>query len=187
MISEHTQLIATAASLAMDAFSVSICLGLCHGSLKLRQAFSLGGAFGFFQFIMPLFGSWIAKHISGFFDGMTPWIAASLILWVAFKMVKEAYLGADKTNSCMIINFKNIVILAFATSLDALAVGYSISSTGGMAAELAITAGMITFFLSLFGALAGRKLGKKTGDRAEYFGGAVLFLIAAKIIVSAVS
>ena len=61
------------------------------------------------------------------------------------------------------------------------------SSTGGMAAELAITAGMITFFLSLFGALAGRKLGKKTGDRAEYFGGAVLFLIAAKIIVSAVS
>ncbi len=175
-------ILATAASLAMDAFSVSICLGLCHGNLRMRQAIILGGTFGFFQFFMPLLGAEIAEHLSGFFDIWTPWIAAGLIIWVALNMIKDAYSGEDKTNSCMDITLHNVIIMAFATSLDALAVGFSISSTGGSAWELAIYAGIITFALSVFGGIAGKMIGERVGRRAEYLGGGVLILIAIRII-----
>ena len=174
--------LATAASLAMDAFSVSICLGLCNGDMRICQAAALGGVFGFFQFFMPLLGAKIAEHLSGFFDLWTPWIAAGLIILVALNMVKEAYKGGEKTNSCLDITFRNVIILAFATSLDALAVGFSISSTGGSSWELAIYALIITFALSVFGSLAGKRLGGRVGQRAEYFGGGVLILIAIRII-----
>lgn len=169
----------------MDAFSVSICLGLCHEDFKKRDGLILGCAFGFFQFFMPIVGAEIAEHLSGYFDTWTPWIAAALITWVGVNMIKEAYQGADD-NSCMSITFKNVIILAFATSLDALAVGFSIQSTGGSAYKLAAAAGIITFLLSIIGALGGRMLGKKAGERAEYFGGAVLLLIAANIIYKAI-
>ncbi len=183
-ISDNINVLATAASLAMDAFSVSICLGICHEHMRKRDALSLGGAFGFFQFFMPLIGAEIAEHLSGFFDVWTPWIAAGLIIWVAFNMIKEAYCGADE-DSCMTITLKNVVILAFATSLDALAVGFSIRSTGGSAWMLAVAAGIITLVLSFFGAAAGKALGEKVGKRAEYFGGGVLLLIAANILYKA--
>lgn len=80
MFGEYLAAAATAASLAMDAFSVSICIGLCHERLRLREAFILGAAFGLFQFFMPLLGGEIAEHLSGFFDSWTPWIAAALII-----------------------------------------------------------------------------------------------------------
>ena len=81
---------ATAASLAMDAFSVSICLGLCHDDFKKSDGLILGCAFGFFQFFMPIVGAEIAEHITGYFDTWTPWVAASLITWVGVNMIKEA-------------------------------------------------------------------------------------------------
>ena len=179
-------LAATAASLAMDAFSVSICIGLCRGRLLLREALILGCAFGFFQFFMPLAGGEAGEHLSAFLDNKwTPWIAATLIIWVAANMIRDAG-GRDERESYMSVTPKNVAILAFATSLDALAVGFSISSTGGSALLLALLAGAITFSLSFFGALAGKRLGARFGKKAEYVGGGVLLAIAAKIIATAV-
>ena len=187
IFSENAAVAATAASLAMDAFSVSICLGLCHNGLSKKDALTLGCAFGGFQFVMPLIGGEIAEHLSGFFDKWTPWIAAALILWVAFTMIKEGREEGDEKKTCMTITFKSVLTLAVATSLDALAVGFSIESTGGSAWLLAVIAGVITFALSVFGALVGEKLGGRFGRNAEYFGGGVLILIAAKIIYDAVA
>ncbi|MDY2985181.1 MAG: manganese efflux pump [Synergistes jonesii] len=179
-------LAATAASLAMDAFSVSICIGLCRGRLLLREALILGCAFGFFQFFMPLAGGEAGEHLSAFLDNKwTPWIAATLIIWVAANMIRDAG-GGEERESYMSVTPKNVAILAFATSLDALAVGFSISSTGGSALLLALLAGAITFSLSFFGALAGKRLGARFGKKAEYVGGGVLLAIAAKIIATAV-
>ena len=178
-------LAATAASLAMDAFSVSICIGLCRGRLLLREALILGCAFGFFQFFMPLAGGEAAEHLSALLDNKwTPWIAAALIIWVAVNMIRDAG-GGEERESYMSVTPKNVAILAFATSLDALAVGFSISSTGGSALLLALLAGAITFSLSFFGALAGKRLGARFGKKAEYVGGGVLLAIAAKIIATA--
>lgn len=174
--------LATAASIAMDAFSVSICMGICHGDLGRRDALTLGGAFGISQFGMPLIGALVAANITGFLNSWTPWIGAGLIIWVALNMIKEAYLGKDKTKSCMNITLTNVLVLAFATSLDALIVGFSIKSSGGSALLLAVSAGIITFLLSFSGALGGKKIGGKIGAYAEYCGGAVLILVAINIL-----
>ena len=174
--------LATAASIAMDAFSVSVCMGICHGKLDRRDALTLGGAFGISQFGMPLLGALIAANITGLLDSWAPWIGAALVVWVALNMIREAYLGKDRTKSCMNITPANVLILAFATSIDALIVGFSIKSSGGSALLLAVAAGAITFLLSFYGALGGKKLGEKIGSYAEYSGGAVLILVAINIL-----
>ncbi|MDL2298330.1 manganese efflux pump [Synergistaceae bacterium OttesenSCG-928-D05] len=172
--------LATAISLAMDAFSVSICIGIAQRGAKLRTALILGSAFGVFQFFMPLIGAEIAEHLSGFFNSWTPWIAAALIVWVAVKMIWETYKTGGSCPS-LDVNTKNVIVLAFATSLDALAVGFSIESAGGSAFLLAGAAGVITFALSMAGGLGGGKMGEKMGQRAQYFGSGVLLCIAARI------
>lgn len=183
MNAELLSVLATAVSLAMDAFSVSICIGLCQENLRGRDALALGGAFGFFQFLMPLVGAKAAEHLKGFLNAWTPWIASALIVWVAVNMFREAYENDDSKASHMSVTFRNVVVLAFATSLDALAVGFSIRSTGGSAWLLAAAAGVVTFVLPIVGALGGKALGQKVGQRAEYLGGAVLLLIAVRIIM----
>ena len=177
MLAEFIATAATGASLAMDAFSVSICIGLCHDRISAKNVLTVGGAFGFFQFFMPLLGGVIAGGLSGFFSTWTPWIAAALIVWVAVNMIREAASGGEDDCSSMTISF--------ATSLDALAVGFSIESTGGSAMSLAVLAGIITFALSAAGTIAGKKVGSHFGRKAEYVGGGVLLVIAARIILQA--
>ena len=186
MLAEFIAAAATGASLAMDAFSVSICLGLCHERISAKNVLTVGGAFGFFQFFMPLLGGVIAGGLSGFFSTWTPWIAAALIVWVAVNMIREAASGGEDDCSSMTITLKSMTVLSFATSLDALAVGFSIASTGGSALSLAALAGIITFALSAAGTLAGKKVGSRFGRKAEYIGGGVLLVIAARIILQAV-
>lgn len=184
MFAEAIATAATGASLAMDAFSVSICIGLCHERMSAKNVLIVGGAFGFFQFFMPLLGGAAAGWLSGFFSSWTPWIAAALIAWVAVNMIREASGGDDGCQS-MTVTLKSMTVLSFATSLDALAVGFSIESTGGSAFSLAVLAGIITFALSATGALVGKKLGSRFGRKAEYAGGGVLLVIAARIILQA--
>ena len=150
MLAEFIATAATGASLAMDAFSVSICIGLCHDRISAKNVLTVGGAFGFFQFFMPLLGGVIAGGLSGFFSTWTPWIAAALIVWVAVNMIREAASGGEDDCSSMTITLRSMTVLSFATSLDALAVGFSIESTGGSAMSLAVLAGIITFALSAF-------------------------------------
>ena len=184
MLAEFIATAATAASLAMDAFSVSICIGLCHDRISAKNVLTVGGAFGFFQFFMPLVGGVIAGGLSGFFSTWTPWLAAALIVWVAVNMIREAA-GGEEDCSSMTITLKSMTVLSFATSLDALAVGFSVASTGGSALSLAVLAGVITFALSAAGTLAGKKVGSRFGKKAEYAGGGVLLVIAARIILQA--
>ena len=192
MLAEFIATAATGASLAMDAFSVSICIGLCHDRISAKNVLTVGGAFGFFQFFMPLLGGVIAGGLSGFFSTWTPWIAAALIVWVAVNMIREAASGGEDdcssmtiTLKSMTITLKSMTVLSFATSLDALAVGFSIESTGGSAMSLAVLAGIITFALSAAGTIAGKKVGSHFGRKAEYVGGGVLLIIAARIILQA--
>lgn len=186
MLAEFIATAATGASLAMDAFSVSICIGLCHDRISAKNVLTVGGAFGLFQFFMPLLGGVIAGGLSGFFSTWTPWIAAALIVWVAVNMIREAAGGGEEDCSSMTITLRSMTVLSFATSLDALAVGFSIESTGGSALSLAVLAGIITFALSATGTLVGKKLGSRFGRKAEYAGGGVLLVIAARIILQAI-
>ncbi|MDD4159509.1 MAG: manganese efflux pump [Synergistaceae bacterium] len=182
-MTSYLSTLATAASIAMDAFSVSICMCICHEDLAQHDALTLGGAFGISQFGMPLIGAMIAANITGLLNSWATWIAALLIVWVALNMMREAYFRKDKTESCMKITLINVILLAFATSIDALIVGFSIKSSGGSAMLLAISAGAITFLLSFLGALGGKKLGEKIGIYAEYAGATVLMLVALNILI----
>lgn len=178
---------AAAAALAMDAFSVSICIGLCHEKLSLRDALTLGGAFGVFQFLMPLAGGAAAGSIGALLGRYAPWAAAILITWVAVNMIREAGSGGGHGKKpLMSVTLRNVVILAFATSLDALAAGFSVKLTGGSVLLLAVLAGIITFSLSFSGCIAGKKLGAGLSKKAEYLGGAVLLAIALQIIAKAI-
>lgn len=178
--------LASSVSLAMDAFSVSICIGLCHESrLTKFESAAIGGAFGFFQFFMPLLGALAALFTAGFLGKLTPWIAGGLILWVSAGMVRDARKNSSET-TCMALTFKNIMILALATSLDALALGFSIACAGRPALTLAVCAGAVTFALSYIGADMGAAIGSKVGRRAEYLGAAVLLVIALNIFRTAI-
>lgn len=171
---------ATASSLAMDAFSISVCVGLASPRSKLRNGLIMGSVFGLFQFLMPLAGALLADSLTGFLNSWAQWISALLIAIVAMKVIVDTYKHGA---ACQVleVNVKNMLAIGLATSLDALAVGFSIKSAGGSAMQLAVSAGIITFALSMLGSLGGGAFGEKMGYRAQYLGGAVLLLIAAKI------
>ena len=177
--------LATAVSIAMDAFSVSVCMGICHNGLTIRDAAVLGGAFGAAQFGMPMVGALIAGSVTGLLDVWAPLIGAGLIMLVAMNMLRGAYLEKDRTCDCMGVTLLNVLVLALATSIDALIVGFSIKSSGGSELLLSVAAGAATFLLSFLGALGGGKLGEKIGTYAGYAGGTVLVLVALNIFFNA--
>jgi len=173
----------TAAALAMDAFSVSICVGLAVPGARLKNGIRLGVVFGAFQFLMPLAGAVIAWRLAGFLGVWAIRASAALIFFVALKIFFETVKHSPSCKA-LEVNPLNLLLLGVATSLDALAVGFSIKSVGGSALLLAAAAGAATFALSLLGCLGGGRLGEKIGERAQYAGATVLIIIAANIAFS---
>lgn len=173
-------IIATAASLAMDSFSISICIGLAGRTAKIRNGLAAGAVFGLFQFIMPLVGAAVASQATAVLGDWAAWVASGMVACVALKMIYETFRNRDSRPASS-LSAGNLLMLGLATSIDALAVGFSIKSAGGSAALLALSAGIITFILSLLGCVGGMALGTKNGARAHYLGGAVLLIIAANI------
>ncbi|MDY3869384.1 MAG: manganese efflux pump MntP family protein [Pyramidobacter sp.] len=177
------EVLATAVSLSMDAFSVSLCMGICCSGLSLKQSAEIASAFGFFQFAMPLIGALAASGLAGVFSDWAGWIGFAMIAYVGVNMIRESF--SDASCDCsMAFGFKNLIILSVATSLDALAVGFSLQFTHGGALPLAVWSGVSTFALCLPGARVGWRLGEKLGSRAELFGGIVLCAIAVKVLMS---
>lgn len=172
--------IATAASLAMDSFSISICIGLAGQTAKIRNGMVAGAVFGLFQFIMLLAGAAIAGQAASVLDGWAMRVASGLMIFVALKMIYETFRSGGN-RPALNLSAGNLLLLGLATSIDALAVGFSIKSAGGSAILLALSTGVITFVLSLLGCVGGMALGAKNGVRAQYLGGAILLAIAASI------
>ena len=166
-------------SLAADAFSVSLCMGLAHSNLSKKNATSLAIAFGGFQFLMPIFGGILALFLGGLFGSYATYISAALICYVGGNMLKEAFSAQSTENTRnMSLDAKNILLLAVATSLDAFAVGFSISLKRTSPLSVAIIAGIITYVLSYAGAMLGKVIGSGVGKKGEILGGTVLLCIA---------
>lgn len=170
--------------LAMDAFAVSICKGLAIKKMDLKKAMIVGVWFGSFQALMPFFGFFLGKTFENFITNIDHWIAFILLCFIGGKMISEALskkeeLQNDKTD------FKTMIILAIATSIDALAVGIAyVCAYGNKNAILTfLTIGVITFLLSAFGVKIGNKFGYKYGKKAEFLGGLVLLLLGIKILL----
>lgn len=168
-------------SLAADAFSVSLCMGLTHNNLSKKNAITLASFFGGFQFLMPLLGGILAQLFGNFFGSFTKYISAALIFYVGFNMLKEAFNEQNTKNLSM--ENKNIMILAIATSLDAFAVGFSVSLKGASTLYVAVAAGIVTYALSYLGAMLGKVIGSGIGKKGEIIGGIVLLCMALTMLL----
>ena len=179
---ELLEIILIAIGLAMDAFAVSICKGLSMKKMSWKKALIVGLYFGIFQGLMPVIGYLLGTSFEGLVTKIDHWIAFGLLVFIGANMLKEAF-GNDSENCNDNVDFKTMIVLAIATSIDALAVGitFAFLQTNILLAALAI--GIITFAICVIGVKIGNKFGDKYERNAEMVGGLILILIGIKILL----
>jgi len=174
-----------ALALSMDAFAVSLTLGIRHPDHINKMAVIAGLYFGVFQGAMPLIGYFGGVVMLDWLGDFTHWIAFLLLTLIGLKMIFEA----AKTNSedkAELSSYSHhaMLLLAIATSIDALAAGFSLSlmDVNGLLACLII--GFVTFLFSYIGVKMGKKTSRFIGNKAEFLGGIVLVLLAIKVVIT---
>lgn len=169
--------------LAMDAFAVSICKGLSMPKMNWKKALIITIYFSLFQMVMPAIGFLLGVGFSDIVEVIDHWIAFALLSFIGIKMIREAIKGEDE-NLNDNVNFKNMMILSIATSIDALTVGitFAFLETRNIALAIGII-GIITFTLCLTGVKIGNKFGNKCSGKAEILGGSILIFIGIKILL----
>ena len=170
--------------LAMDATAVSICKGLSMKKLVWKNAVIIALYFGIFQAVMPLLGYLFGSAFSGLVEAIDHWIAFVLLSIIGGKMIKESFEdeGESETKNDS-IDVKTMIVMAIATSIDALAVGITFAFFKINIIKAVLIIGIITFTLSLFGVIIGNKFGDKFHGKAEIAGGVILILIGIKIFL----
>ncbi len=173
--------------LSMDAFAVAICKGLAMPRVDRKQTLLIGLYFGLFQAVMPLTGWLLGSQFARRVTKMAPWIAFVLLAWIGGSMIRESLSKKEEEEKAepAELRHRELLMLAIATSIDALAVGVSFSMV-----ELtvpiyaaAILIGCTTFAISVVGVFVGNLFGARYKNRAEFVGGAILILIGLKILL----
>lgn len=168
--------------LAMDAFAVSICKGLSMKKLDWKKAIIIATYFGAFQGLMPILGFFFGSTFGDFVVQVDHWIVFFLLVFIGGNMIKEAF--DDELEKCNDnVDFKTMIVLAIATSIDALAVGITFAILETNIWVSAILIAVITFFISLLGVKIGNKFGNKYQNKAEFAGGLILILLGTKILL----
>lgn len=174
-------------SLSMDAFAVAICKGLAMpDKVDRKGALLIALYFGVFQAVMPALGWLLGSQFARYVTQMAPWIAFVLLAWIGGSMIRESLSKEEKEEAEMgAVSHKELLVLAVATSIDALAVGVTFSML-----ELAVSVGAAvaligctTFVISLGGVYVGNVFGARYKGKAEFVGGAILILIGVKILL----
>ena len=175
------ELFLIAVGLSMDAFAVSICKGLGAKRLLARQALLVGLYFGGFQALMPLIGWLLGCRFEVLIRSVDHWIAFLLLLVIGGNMIKESRGQAEQLSDDF--GFKTMLLLAVATSIDALAVGISFAFLSVDILPAALLIGCTTFLLSAAGCYIGRAFGTRYKAGAELAGGIILIFIGLKILL----
>ncbi len=171
-----------AIGLSMDALAVSVANGMILKRVSLLHALKIGFFFGFFQFFMPLVGYFGARSFSSYFIDFDHWVAFGLLTLIGGKMFLESF-KPDEKKTFSNLNFRNIILLSVATSIDALAVGVTFAVTDVNVYISTVIIGLTTFVICTFGTMAGKKLGNSFKSYPERIGGIVLFLIGIMIVL----
>lgn len=177
------ELLLIAVGLSMDAFAVSICKGLSTGGSQKRNALIIGLFFGGFQGVMPLIGWGLGTGFAPYIMPWDHWIAFVLLAIIGGRMVWGALHPEAEASSCEILNLKEVMLLAIATSIDALAVGITFAFLQVSILPAVSMIALVTFGLSFMGVFIGNRCGTSLGRRAELVGGIVLVLIGLKILL----
>lgn len=168
--------------LSMDAFAVSICKGLSMRSMNVKNALIVGLYFGGFQALMPLIGYLLGVHFQQVITAYDHWIAFILLGAIGSNMIREALSGEEDACDAS-VQFKSMLVLAVATSIDALAVGVTFAFLQVRILPAITLIGCTTFVLSVIGVKTGVVFGCRYKARAELFGGAVLIAMGVKILI----
>lgn len=173
--------------LSMDAFAVAICKGLNMHRLDQMQTLVIALFFGGFQALMPFLGWLLGRQFEAYITSFDHWIAFALLTFIGGRMIWEVVRKKeDAPNSAsggQKLDIKELLILAIATSIDALAVGISFAFLQVRIAVAITLIGSTTFVLSAAGVCVGHKFGAKYEDKATLAGGIILILIGVKILL----
>lgn len=171
--------------LAMDAFSVAVCKGLSMKKINYSAAVLIALFFGVFQGVMPLIGYFLGSRFTGYISAVDHWIAFILLGIIGGKMVWEVFHEDDDDGEVreFRLDIRELLLLAVATSIDALAVGVVFAAKGAEIASSVLTIGAITAVLSFTGVALGNRFGSHFGKKAEIAGGVILILIGLKILL----
>ena len=176
------ELILLSIGLGMDAFAVSICKGISMKKMDWKKACIIGLYFGGFQAIMPVIGYFLGSTFESFITNFDHWVAFILLAIIGGNMIKETFNTECDTISDD-VNFKTMIILAIATSIDALAVGITFAFLKVDIIPAVSIIGIITFAISIIGVKIGNVFGDKYKQKAEVTGGIILILLGIKILL----
>jgi putative Mn2+ efflux pump MntP len=172
--------------LSMDAFAVSVCKGLAMEKVNKKQAVVIGLYFGGFQALMPLLGWLLGIRFQKYINSVDHWIAFILLALIGGKMVYEAIHDKEEVQvgpKDLPLDHKEMVLLAIATSIDALAVGITFAFLDTPIIEAIAIIGCTTFALSIVGVVVGNFFGTRYQKKAQIAGGVILILIGLKILL----
>lgn len=177
------ELITIAIALAMDAFAVSIATGVALKSVTPRQTFRLAWHFGLFQALMPILGWYLGSTVNSYIEAYDHWIAFGLLGYIGYTMIKEAFDDDDGTEGDPTKGM-TMVILSIATSIDALAVGLSLSMLGISVWWPSLIIGIVALLFTAVGLHFGKTVAKadRISKYAELLGGTILIAIGIKIL-----
>ena len=181
-------LLLLAVGVSMDAFAVSICKGLCVQKAGWKEGTTCGVWFGGFQALMPLIGFFLGSLLADAIQVIDHWIALALLTFLGFNMLREAFGKEDECEQCQQndadFSFKTMLVMAIATSIDALAVGVSLAMAGNVKIFWAVGfIGATTFLFSFAGVKIGNIFGSRFEKKAQAAGGIILVLLGVKILL----
>ena len=173
--------------LAMDDFAVSVCKGLGMRRLNKKQTLIIGLYFGGFQALMPLIGWLLGSQFQKYITSIDHWIAFILLSFIGGKMMIEAIREWNEEETVDVIDapldHKNMLVLAVATSIDALAVGITFAFLDTPIIEAITIIGITTMIISIIGVVVGNFFGSRYKSKAEFIGGLILVLLGLKILL----
>ena len=179
------ELFLLAVGLSMDAFAVSVCTGLSTQKLTWKHYLTIGLWFGGFQALMPTIGYFLGSTFESYITSVDHWAAFVLLAIIGVNMIREGLRKDEpEEDQNASFSFQTMLVLAVATSIDALAVGITFALLPGVNLPAAVSfIGATTFLLSAIGLKVGNVFGLKYKSRAEIAGGAILVLLGLKILL----
>ena len=172
-----------ALALAMDAFAVSIASGAAYRQLHIKHTLRLAIFFGGFQAFMPLLGALAGLSFRDYIEDYGHWVAFIILVFVGGKMIYESFKITEAEKNYSPANILVLLTLSVATSIDALAVGITLSFVATSITIAVIVIGLVTFILSYIGVILGKKLGHFFENKIEAIGGLVLIGLGTKILI----
>jgi len=172
-----------AIGLSFDSFAVSVCSGLNLPHIRFFQAAKIAFSLALFQAFMPLVGWLVGNSMKTLIEPVDHWIAFGLLGLIGGKMIIESFINSEEREIKNPLHIKVILTLSVATSIDALAVGFSFSTILNKIILAVLIIGSVTFIASMLGILLGKKTGPKINKYAEIVGGTILIAIGSKILI----